>query len=90
MKKKTMNDGLKMLIWSFAIATVVAVGGCLYENYYPSNKNWTGAYSHCEIHIDRPLDEVLRETIYDNETPGERGVREAEERAQDTDFGQMS
>ena len=85
-----MNHGGKILIGCFAFAAAALIIGCIYESYHPTNKGWTGHLSHCEVHADRPLEEVLIEVRYENESSQDRGVREAEERAQNTDFGSMS
>jgi hypothetical protein len=84
------NDGLKILLWTVGGFLCVAAIACAWEKFHPSNKYWTGEYATCEIHADRPLDQVIFEAIHENETRAEREVRESEERTQDTDFGRMS
>lgn len=81
----------KPLIYLFIAIAILASTGCIWENYRMKKSYTCNPFlAHMEIHADRPIEEIAREIVRENESKDDRIQREAQEKSQENEWEAMS
>lgn len=85
-KKPTLKPLLWVLFWS----GVVVCAACVYDNFQEYPRTCNPVYCSVEIHADRPLHEVVKEVLRENESQESRVEREVNEGCSNNEWSSMS
>lgn len=86
-----MNDGLKILLYTLGVFTILACVGCMLDNWYSKkSKTCNPIFCHIEIHSDRPIKDIAKEIARDKETQETQIEREVLEAVAANEWESMS